>query len=216
MNALLLGCGSKWGLTVQQQLLAKDWTVYSLSSTEQTEQDNLHQHIIDWNTVNQSTVEKFLRSLPELDFVLFNQNGSALSYANFDQQVPIIDTWRLEKNWTQQYFVSVILPYHIIKTVSLNKDSRAAWMLSTFVYQHTNIDHADYIGNKYQNYLIMKNFSRTGDACFCGINPMELDQNQTSTGVFVDTILGMDTKELNSSVIYLDGNKDINFHNFSV
>ena len=89
-------------------------------------------------------------------------------------------------------------------------------MLSTFVYQHTNINHADYIGNKYQNYLIMKNFSRTGDACFCGINPMELDQNQTSTGVFVNTILGMDTNELNSSVIYLDGNKDINFHNFSV
>jgi len=45
---------------------------------------------------------------------------------------------------------------------------------------------------------------------------MELDHNQTSTGVFVDKILGMDTNELNSSVIYLDGNKDINFHNFSV
>ena len=46
MTALLLGCGSKWGLTVQQQLLAKDWTVYSLSSTEQTEQDNLHQELL--------------------------------------------------------------------------------------------------------------------------------------------------------------------------
>jgi len=216
MNALLLGCGSKWGLTVQQQLLAKGWTVCSLSSTKLAEQDNLYQHIIDWNTVNQGTIEKFLRLLPTIDFILFNQNGSALSYDNFNQEVPVIDTWRLEKNWTQQYFVSVILPYHIIKTVSLNKNSRVAWMLSAFVYQHTNINHADYIGNKYQNYLIMKNFSRTGDACFCGINPMELDQNQTSTGVFVDKILGMDTNELNSSVIYLDGNKDINFHNFSV
>jgi len=216
MNALLLGCGSKWGLTVQQQLLAKGWTVCSLSSTKLAEQDNLYQDIIDWNTVNQGTIEKFLRLLPTIDFILFNQNGSALSYDNFNQEVPVIDTWRLEKNWTQQYFVSVILPYHIIKTVSLNKNSRVAWMLSAFVYQHTNINHADYIGNKYQNYLIMKNFSRTGDACFCGINPMELDQNQTSTGVFVDTILGMDTNELNSNVIYLDGNKDINFQNFSV
>ena len=65
MNALLLGCGSKWGLTVQQQLLAKGWTVCSLSSTKLAEQDNLYQHIIDWNTVNQGTIEKFLILLSE-------------------------------------------------------------------------------------------------------------------------------------------------------
>jgi len=216
MNALLLGCGSKWGLTVLQNLLDKGWTVYSLTSTELSEQENLVQHVIDWNTVDQAKLEKFLRQLPTLDFVLFNQNGSALSYDNFVDNVSLTETWKLEKNWSQQYFVSAVLPYHIVKTVSLDSRAVVAWMLSAFIYTHANIDHADYIGNKYQNYLIMKNFSRTGTACFCGVNPMSLDTNQTTTETFVNTILDYNREELNSQVIYLDGNKDINFHNFSV
>ena len=216
MNALLLGCGSKWGLTVLQTLLDKGFTVYSLTSTELPRQQGLVQEVINWNTVNQPVIEKFLRQLPKLDFILFNQNGSALSYSSFVDKTNLTDVWKLEKNWSQQYFVSVILPYHIIKTVNLNEQAIVSWMLSTFVYRHTNIDHADYIGNKYQNYLMMQNFSRTGGACFCGINPMEIDTNQTSTEMFVNTILDYDRTDLNGSVVYLDGKKDINFKIFNV
>lgn len=216
MNALLLGCGSKWGLTVLETLLSKEWTVYSLTSTELPQQERLVQHTVNWNTVNQADLEKFLRNLPALDFLLFNQNGSALCYDNFVDQTSLSDTWKLEKNWAQQYFVSVILPYHIIKTVSLDRQAVVAWMLSAFVYAHVNIDHADYIGNKYQNYLMMKNFSRTDTACYCGVNPMEIATNQTTTETFVNTILGYDRAELNGEVIYLDGNKDINFKKFNV
>jgi len=216
MNALLLGCGSKWGLTVLKTLLSKGWTVHNLTSTELPQQEILVQHIVNWNTVNQADLEKFLRNLPTLDFVLFNQNGSALSYDNFSNNASLTDTWKLEKNWAQQYFVSVILPYHIIKTVSLNRQAVVAWMLSTFVYKHTNIDHADYIGNKYQNYLMMQNFSRTEDACFCGINPMEIETNETSTEIFVNNILNYNRLELNGEVIYLNGKKDINFKTFNV
>ena len=74
MNALLLGCGSKWGLTILQTLLDKGSTVYSLTSTELPQQQGLVQEVINWNTVNQPSIEKFLRQLPKLDFILFNQN----------------------------------------------------------------------------------------------------------------------------------------------
>tara|TARA_R110000851_G_scaffold150051_6_gene290851 strand:- start:184 stop:828 length:645 start_codon:yes stop_codon:yes gene_type:complete len=214
MNALLIGCGSKWGLGVLQYLLDTGWRVYSMSSSNSVEHENLHQLDIDWNTLDQTQIQKYLSSLPNLDFVFFNQNGSALSYGNFDQQLALIDTWKLEKNWAQQYFVSVILPYHIIKTVRLHKQTVVAWMLSTYIYKHSNIDHADYIGNKYQNYLMMKNFSRTHDACYCGINPMELQTNATKTQQFVETVLGMDKQQLNGNVIYLNGKVDNNFEMF--
>ena len=214
MNALLIGCGSKWGLTVLQSLLDAGWNVYSISGSNPVVHPRLTHLDIEWNTVDQPTVEKFLRQLPVLDFVFFNQNGSALSYDNFEKQSTLLDTWKLEKNWSQQYFVSVILPYHIIKTVNTNKRSIVAWMLSTYIYKHTNITHADYIGNKYQNYLIMRNFSRTGTACFCGVNPMELESNLVDPTQFIENIFTIKREELNGSVVYLNGKSDNNFEMF--
>lgn len=211
MNVLLIGCGSKWGRKLLDNL-ASQHTVYSISGQDISNVNNL---TIDWSSLNPTKVEKFLKKLPNIDFVFFNQNGSALSGQNFDH-MKTVDLWKLEKNWGQQYYNSVIFPFHVIQSINLNKDSIVAWMLSTYVYRHNNINHADYVGNKYQNFVTMKNFSKTGKSCFCGINPMDIDNPDVAVDTFISNLLGYNRQELNGNVIYFNGKIDLNFTMFNV
>ena len=211
MNVLILGCGSKWGRQLLDSL-ASNHTVYSISSQDIHNVNNLK---IDWSSLGPATVEKFLKNLPDIDLVFFNQNGSALSGQNFDH-MKTIDHWKLEKHWSQQYYNSVIFPFHVVQSINLNKDSIVAWMLSSYVYQHINIDHADYVGNKYQNFVVMKNFSKTGKSCFCGVNPMDIDNPNVTVDKFITNLFEYKKEELNGNVIYFNGEIDLNFKTFSV
>jgi hypothetical protein len=210
MNVLLVGCGKKWGRQLLDSFVDKKHNVYSLSSCII---ENIDNYQVNWATTNVAKIEKFLKKLPQLDFVLFNQNGSALNTENFFQ-TQTIELWKLEKNWNQQYFNSVILPYHIIQSIKLKKTTIISWMLSSYVYRHSNINYADYIGNKYQNYLIMKNFSKTETSCFCGINPTSLYDHEIDTNQFINNFFNQKIEKLNGNVVYLDGQIDTNFKLF--
>lgn len=213
-RALLIGCGSKFGLRLRNQLLAQDWKIYSISGSD-TDIDNPNiTHIkVDWSTVKITDIEKFLKMLPNLDLIFFNQNSSALSQGIFNK-VETLDLWKIEKHWAQSYFVSCILPLHIIQTLKqqCNKDTKVAYMLSSYMYAHpadpAQLGFADYIGNKYQNYLTMKNFSLNHPACFFGINPEKLQYVEDDVTIselitFIDT-----DKNINGKVFYLDRSED--------
>lgn len=211
MIALLIGCGSKFGLKLLQTLLDNQWIVYSITGSEIHPHENLHQLTIDWNTCNQATVEKFLNTLPELNLIFFNQNSTSLSDTSFESLTKL-DLLKLEKHWAQSYFVSCILPYHIIHNTKLNNSSKVVWMLSSYIYYHAEIKHADYLGDKFLNYIIMKNFSNTNRACFMGINPGNLNDKIDFKNII--HLLEKDGSTFNGKVVFLNGDEDKNFDRF--
>lgn len=212
MITLLIGCGSKFGLRLLQSLLEGGHTVYSITGSQVEPHDRLHQLTVDWATCNQATVENFLRNLPELDLVFFNNNATSLSSRSFNH-LSKFDMLKLEKHWVQSYFNSCILPFHIVHNAKLKSKSKVVWMLSSYIYSHEEIEHADYLGNKFQNYLIMRNFSLTNRSCFMGINPDNL-ANQLNMENVVSLLTDHDPK-LNGKVIYFDGSEDKNFNKFT-
>ena len=215
-TALLIGCGSKFGLTLLKQLLTAGWRVYSISGSDVEHPGDLHHLTIDWKTVTVANLEPFLKTVPELDLVFFNQNASALAGSNFSiDSYKTVELWRQEKIWAQSYFVSCILPFHIIHTLGqrCSKKTKVAWMLSSYIYKHRDISNADYVGNKYQNDLMMRNFSEHHDSCFFGVNPDNLASNQ-NTDILV-SILTSDSCNLSGNVVKFDGSTDTNFAVFN-
>lgn len=220
--ALLIGCGSKFGLDFLTHLLDDGWDVYSISgSLIDNNNPQLHQMVIDWKSVNVATIESFIRNCPSMDMIFFNQNSSSLAAEYFEKNhYKTIELWKQEKIWQQTYFVSCILPFHVIHSLGDKCDfkTKVGWMLSSYIYDHKNIGHADYISNKYQNYLVMKNFSKRHDACFFGVNPDNLANTNTPTNIkhltsFIDNSL---RENLNGLVIHFDTTEDINFQKFTL
>jgi len=211
-TALLIGCGSKFGLTLLHQLLDLGWQVYSVSGSDVAYPGHLHHLTINWHTVTVADLEPFLRTVPDVDLVLFNQNASALAGANFStDSYTTVELWRQEKTWAQSYFVSCILPFHVVHALGprCSEKTKIAWMLSSYIYKHLDISNADYVGNKYQNYLIMQNFSTNHPACSFGINPDNLATNQNTDSLV--SILTSDSCNLSGSVVKFDGSIDANF-----
>ena len=161
-------------------------------------------------------IEKFLKKLPDIDLIFFNQNSSALNSDDFIKNKSTLNLWQLEKEWNQAYFVSCILPFHVIHTLKIVH--KVVWMLSPLCYHHPDgqIGFADYIGNKYQNYLILKNFSKQNQSIFIGLNPDKLLSSSDDVRIkqmvrFIESI----NKTANGRVFFLDGNEDINFTKFN-
>jgi hypothetical protein len=216
-TALLIGCGSKFGLNITKELQANGYRTYSISGSESTDADHLQ---IAWLTVTVADIERFLRQVPECDIVLFNQNASALSSQQFEQHLDTVELWRLEGHWSQAHFASCVLPFHIVHTLGdrLTSTSRVAWMLSNYVHTHPsddNFGYADYIGNKQQNYLMMRNFSLHHPSCFVGINPDVMDgSGWAAKARSVVTVLESDL--VSGTVYYCDGTIDTGVDVFDV
>jgi hypothetical protein len=217
-QALLVGCGSKFGLQLLTQLLAQGWRIYSISGSDiNIDNPNLIHLKVNWKTLRITDIEKFLRTLPNLDLVFFNQNSSALSQRIFTE-LETLELWTLEKNWAQAHFVSCILPLHIIQTLKqrCNKNTKVAYMLSCYAYSNPRelkeLGFADYIANKYQNYIIMKNLSLNHPAYFFGINPEKLQELTDDVKLLELTTFIDGDKDINGKVFYLDGSEDTNFN----
>lgn len=141
---------------------------------------------VDWSGVKESDLHRYLMGLPSIDLLFFNQNSSSLSESSFymDRYQPL-DLWKQIAHWRQSYFVSCQLPFQIIHSLGdrLHPQSRICWMLSSMIVQHSDPGHADYIGNKFQNYLLMKNFANKHHSCFMGIDPGDLNDIDLDTRV---------------------------------
>jgi len=214
-NCLLIGCGSKFGLELLEYLIEIGYTVNSISGSD-LKHDNVNHLQIDWKNLNVAQIEKFLKNLSNLDLVFFNQNSSALGSHDFIKNKSTVDLWKLEKNWSQAYFVSCVLPFHIIHT--LKSMHKVVWMLSPLVYRHyeDQIGFSDYIGNKYQNYLILKNFSKYNQSIFIGMNPDKLLSIKDDVRIKnMVNFIELADKETSGRVFFLDGIEDTNFNKFN-
>ena len=169
-NALLLGCGSKFGSELAEQL-KNHYAIYSISGSIESNRQNLN---VDWKTCKNQTVEKFLRGLPNIDLIIFNQNYTALNDSCFEfGKEHVFNVWKRSVEWNQAHYVNCILPMYILHTVYDNKHlpphAVICWMLSSSIFETTENAPVDYKGQKYQNYLSMKRYAENNPHTSIGI-----------------------------------------------
>lgn len=217
-NSLIIGGGSKFGKELTESLYNSGWKVHCISGSD-IPNTQINSCTVNWNQLSVDVLEKYIKNLPNLDFIFFNQNSSALSKVSFQQNnYSTLKLWKQEKDWAQAYFNSCILPFHILQSLGdkCNQNSKVAWMLSSLIVKHDNeyIEHADYIGNKLTNYVIMKNFSLQHPAHFFGINPDSLYNTHIHITDFINFINTTSGQDLNGRVYKLSGTIDSQFDKF--
>lgn len=172
MNELFVGASKGFAKSLQNRRAEEGHRIFNVSGWIATDTDSLQ---VDWAKINETNLHRWLRQLPKIDLIFFNQNSSSLSESSFrDNTYQDLDLWKQIAHWKQSYFVSCQLPFQIVHSLGdrLHKDSRVCWMLSSMVVRDkSHTGYADYIGNKFQNYIIMKNFAKTHGSCFFGIEP---------------------------------------------
>jgi hypothetical protein len=176
-NALIIGCGSLYGKDLSQSLQNKGYAIYGISGTTTPDQNIL---TVDWNACVISDFEKFLRKLPCIDLIVFNQNSPALT-DNYNKlnSLDIFEVWKRAKKWSQSHYVNCILPTHLLHTLVLinkvNNHTCITWMLSNSMFGKDQLSPVDYVGQKYQNYIMMKTLALNNPQIFIGINPGKID-----------------------------------------
>ena len=215
MNALIVGCGSLYGKQLTEQLRKSGYTAYGISGTESAETNTLK---IDWNTCGIQDFEKFLRKLPQLDLVVFNQNSPALvdEYIKLNS-IDIFSVWKRAKQWNQSHYINCILPTHILHTLALTSklmdDSTVVWILSKSMIGHDQSTPVDYVGQKYQNYITLKSLSLHNPQTFIGICPGKLDNNNRSHKAKITTdFLTTATKNYSGKLFLQNENGIIESH----
>ena len=211
MNCLFIGTGKGIGRALSQRYRADGHSVFSITGKESHDQNAL---VVDWATVNEAALHRWLCELPNLDLIFFNQNSSSLSQSSFaTNSLANLDLWRQIKHWKQSYYVSCQMCFQIIHSLSrqIHADTRVVWMLTSMIMRHdhdTNqsLGYADYIGNKYQNYLLMRNFSCNHLGCFLALEPGDVsgDDHADRTHT-IQTILKRPTSEINGRVFGMSG-----------
>lgn len=177
MDALILGCGGSYAQELIEALKKIGYTIHGISGTQSANGNFLK---VDWNTCGIQDFEKFLRNLPQINLIVFNQNSPALidEYIKLNN-MNILDVWKRAKQWNQSYYVNCILPTHILHTLSLTKklkdNSTILWLLSRSMFGHFQSTPIDYVGQKYQNYTTMQALAQHNPQTFIGLCPGTLN-----------------------------------------
>lgn len=106
-QALIIGGGSKFGLSLTNKLLTQDWIVNTISGSKIADHENLNQLTVNWKNVDVTVLQKYLQRLSNQNLIFFNQNASTLNIDDFkNKNFSVLDLWKQEKHWNQTYFVS--------------------------------------------------------------------------------------------------------------
>jgi NAD(P)-dependent dehydrogenase (short-subunit alcohol dehydrogenase family) len=208
VNYLFVGAGRGIGQKLKNHYLAQGHKIFHITSGVDHECDYVS---VDWAQLRECDLQRWLARLPSIDLIFFNQNSSSLSSESFDTaRSDVLATWKQIAHWKQSHYVSCQLPFQIIHSLAdrLHDKSRVCWMLSGMVVQHKqNFGYADYIANKFQNYLLMKNFSQHHPSCFLGIDPGNVSQIDVhdSAAHAIQNILALPTDKIDGKVYNIDG-----------
>ncbi len=185
-NALLIGCGSKFGATFTKNLADNNYQIDLISSSD-LQYKNTNTIHYEWYESNdredmykdEMTVEfhrnllsNILFSLSEknYDLILFNQNrGQLFNFKVFSKFNTLekhnlfdLDDWM--SVWSLRYWFGCQLPLYISAYLNNNKsilsDTKIVWMNSGIIECPASADenwlYQDYIGLKVHNLHIMK------------------------------------------------------------
>lgn len=99
----------------------------------------------------------------------------------------------------------------------LDQSSRVCWMLSSMIVRHDHDPgYADYVGNKFQNYMLLKNFARQHPSCFLGFEPGNVKGPDISNKISaINEIIARPRAETNGRVFDMTGDRSTLFDMFS-
>jgi hypothetical protein len=207
-QALITGGGSKFGHGLTEQLILAGYRVHLITSNRDVKFDSEHVNVIpvNWKFVAMTDLKDLIAGIPELDVVFFNHNASSLSAKKFQR-----NQLQVQRDWAQSYFVACQLPFYLVHTLAnrIRPDTKIGWMLSELIHHPVDdhIGYADYIGNKFTNACIMRNFSKNFPAGFFGINPdggLESDNKAETIIKFIDQA---DPVKINGHIYTTQGDK---------
>jgi NAD(P)-dependent dehydrogenase (short-subunit alcohol dehydrogenase family) len=178
-SALIVGSGGTLGQHLSHSLIENEnYAVYSISSSIPESEKVLH---VDWSTCNIASFEKFLRRLPKLDLVIFNQKPNALPDACLSLDDSILNVWKQSQTWGQNHYVNCIFPFHALHTLfangSIGENSIITWVLSAAIKDLNPNGPIDYIGQKFQNYVTLKALANKNSPTFIGICPGDIQRD---------------------------------------
>jgi len=161
-QALTIGCGSGNGKIIVDTLLANDYAVTNIGSSNHPGCDNI---TVQWQDLDLTDLHKIYRpGSGRIDLVFFNQNASSLEISAFDQDLNNLQMWKLIKNWQHTHWISCQLPILLLHYLRSNlvRDSKVGWMLSSMMcYDRQDVElYPDYSSQKYFNYLAVKCFRK--------------------------------------------------------
>lgn len=203
MHAVLIGSGDRFGSRLRQRLESLGMDCRCITSQPKRSSDLQ----VDWRTLTVADLHRWLRALPRLDLIFFNQNAASLDQSQFAAHTPdYLDLWNLARHWQATHWTSCVLPMMVIHTLhdKLDAGSKIAWMLSDVINRATNhMMHADYVANKRQNWLIMQNFSQHHPATFYGVIPGTVNEDTDRKITTFVTALEMPREIVNGRCLQL-------------
>lgn len=206
-QCLITGGGSKFGQQLTQQLLRLGFHVYLITSNGAAWSGIEHVTVIpiNWKTVSIADIKNLIPQCDQLDLIFFNHNASSLSQSKFQR-----GQLQSNKDWQHSYFVACQLPFYLIQSLSsrIHPNTKIAWMLSKLISDpvDSQVGFADYIGNKFTNACIMKSFSQSYSACFLGVHPDSISENDTSKAHdIIELITRSSTVDLNGKIFSANG-----------
>jgi hypothetical protein len=160
-QALTIGCGSGNGKIIVDTLLANDFAVTNIGSSQHPACTNI---AIEWQDLDITNLHKIYQpGSCHIDLVFFNQNASSLEISAFNPGQDNLQVWKLIKNWRHTHWISCQLPVLLLHYLSKNlaSSSKVGWMLSSMMcHDRPDVEsYPDYSSQKYFNYLAMKCFS---------------------------------------------------------
>lgn len=209
-QALITGGGSKFGQNITQELINAGYFVHLVTSNGAAWVNSPSVKVIsvDWKTLGISDIKLIMTDLPKLDLIFFNHNASAL---NLDKFAP--KKMQNLSNWQHSYFVACQFPFYLVHGLEnrIDTNTKIGWMLSRLIQNpiDNHIGFADYIGNKFTNFCIMRSFSINFPASFFAIHPEGgVDVNSVDKAAdMVQLIDSTDPVELNGNVFSTQGEK---------
>jgi NAD(P)-dependent dehydrogenase (short-subunit alcohol dehydrogenase family) len=180
-TALIVGSGGGFGSQLRAALETKNYTVYGISGSAKETSNTL---AINWQTCGIADFEKFLRQLPNLKVVIFNQNSVALKESFLTLGSDTLDVWRQSQAWTQSHYVNCVLPMHMLHTLASSKSvtnsTIISWVLSGVIKDTYPTAPIDYVGQKFQNYTSLRALALKNVQTFIGICPGQLTTNNAA------------------------------------
>jgi len=172
-TALLVGCGSKWGAVLSQELIRKNYNIDLITSTG-IENPKITNYKIDWWNSDTETIDKIVDNLKtsSYDLIFFNQNsGGGLSehFFSSEENFPI-------DHWNKSTWINCQLTYYIVKKLSdkIKENTKIGWMLTGLI-DSTDSNFWQYVGYasvKATNLYIMRGFAKFNTGIFFGIQPI--------------------------------------------
>jgi hypothetical protein len=208
MNALLIGCGSKWGGDFFLPEIKKDYKTTLITSSN-IEDPDLNIIKISYNDINQSLFDNIKDKIKDIkfDLIFFNHNsGGGPGAEYFSPNGPKINS----AAWSSSLYIHCHFPAMLIRelTENITEDTKVGWMLTGMI-KDANPDNYQwglYGSAKYINLCIMRLFSQNHPGIFFGINPWWFPKDEAQQRAEdISGLIKNLTKEHNGKAFTPDG-----------